>query len=167
MVEASRRPVRQRDRKEEADTVNPTRVDRELGNLAALALQSHEVLDFLCDQTEQLLIGAEGRDGENLLRSILTSRPDVLQSAAVNTFLQRQTREDRAALLALLEEPTPQNPLGAATEILGILAEQGILRELGSLGAQLKSPDVTEVESEEIMRKITELQRIRSEAKNS
>ena len=103
---------------------------------------------------------AEGRDGENLLRSILTSRPDVLQSAAVNTFLQRQTREDRAALLALLEEPTPQNPLGAATEILGILAEQGILRELGSLGAQLKSPDVTEVESEEIMRKITELQRI-------
>ncbi len=167
VVEASRRPVRQRDRKEEADTVNPTRVDRELGTLAALALQSHEVLDFLCDQTEQLLIGAEGRDGENLLRNILTSRPDVLQSAAVNTFLQRQTREDRAALLALLEEPTPQNPLGAATEILGILAEQGILRELGSLGAQLKSPDITEVESEEIMRKITELQRIRSEAKNS
>ena len=167
VVEAARRPVRLRDRKEEADIVNPTPVDRELGNLAALALQSHEVLDFLCDQTEQLLIGTEGRDGETLLRSILTSRPDVLQAAAVNTFLQGQSREDRATLLALLEEPTPQDPLTAATEILGILAEQGILRELGSLGARLKSPEVTEMESEEIMRKITELQRIRSEAKNS
>jgi len=166
VVEAARRPSRRRERKEETIVVEPTPVDRELGVLAALALQSHEVLDFLCDQTEQLLLGAEGREGEALLRCILTARPEVPETAAVNTFLQKQTREDQAVLLALLEDPTPEDPLTAATEILGKLAEQGILRELGSLGARLKSPDLTNGEAEEIMQQITDLQRIRSEAKN-
>ncbi|NRA97927.1 MAG: DNA primase, partial [Planctomycetes bacterium] len=166
VVEAARRPSRRRERKEETIIVEPTPVDRELGVLAALALQSHEVLDFLCDQTEQLLLGSEGREGEALLRCILTARPEVPDPAGVNTFLQKQTREDRAALLALLEDPTPEDPLTAATEILGKLAEQGILRELGSLGARLKSPDLTDGEAEDIMQQITDLQRIRSEAKN-
>ena len=166
VVKAARRPTRRRERKEEIVVVEPTPVDRELGVLAALALQSHEVLDFLCDQTEQLLLGSEGREGEALLRCILTARPEVPDPAGVNTFLQKQTREDRAALLALLEDPTPEDPLTAATEILGKLAEQGILRELGSLGARLKSPDLTDGEAEDIMQQITDLQRIRSEAKN-
>ena len=108
----------------------------------------------------------KGREGEALLRCILTARPEVPDPAGVNTFLQKQTREDRAALLALLEDPTPEDPLTAATEILGKLAEQGILRELGSLGARLKSPDLTDGEAEDIMQQITDLQRIRSEAKN-
>ena len=60
VVKAARRPTRRRERKEEIVVVEPTPVDRELGVLAALALQSHEVLDFLCDQTEQLLLGSEG-----------------------------------------------------------------------------------------------------------
>ena len=143
-----------------------TPVDRELGVLAALALQSHEVLDFLCDQTEQVLLGAEGREGEALLRNILSTRPEVPDPAAVNTFLQSLSAGDRTTLLTLLEEPTPSAPLTAATEILGKLAEQGILQELGALAARLKSPDLSDDESKTIMEQITELQRIRSEAKS-
>ncbi|MCH2062083.1 MAG: DNA primase [Roseibacillus sp.] len=166
VVDAARRPTRHRERKEEVSVVASTPVDRELGILAALALQSHEVLDFLCDQTEQLLLGTEGREGEALLRSILTARPDVPEPAAVNTFLQKQTREDQATLLTVLEDPTPADPLTAATEILGKLAEQGILRQLEALGARLKSPGLTDGEAEDAIQQITELQRMRSEAKN-
>ena len=166
VVDAAKRPTRRRNQKDDSVTVTSTPVDRELGVLAALALQSHEVLDFLCDQTEQVLLGAEGREGEALLRNILSTRPEVPDPAAVNTFLQSLSAGDRTTLLTLLEEPTPSAPLTAATEILGILAEQGILQELGALAARLKSPDLSEDESKTIMEQITELQRIRSEAKS-
>ena len=166
VVDAAKRPTRRRNQKDDSVTVTSTPVDRELGVLAALALQSHEVLDFLCDQTEQVLIGAEGREGEALLRNILSTRPEVPDPAAVNTFLQSLSAGDRTTLLTLLEEPTPSAPLRAATEILGILAEQGILQELGALAARLKSPDLSDDESKTIMEQITELQRIRSEAKS-
>ncbi len=166
VVDAAKRPTRRRNQQDDSVTVTSTPVDRELGVLAALALQSHEVLDFLCDQTEQVLIGAEGREGEALLRNILSTRPEVPDPAAVNTFLQSLSAGDRTTLLTLLEEPTPSAPLTAATEILGILAEQGILQELGALAARLKSPDLSDDESKTIMEQITELQRIRSEAKS-
>ena len=166
VVDAAKRPTRRRNQKDGSVTVTSTPVDRELGVLAALALQSHEVLDFLCDQTEQVLLGAEGREGEALLRNILSTRPEVPDPAAVNTFLQSLSAGDRTTLLTLLEEPTPSAPLTAATEILGILAEQGILQELGALAARLKSPDLSDDESKTIMEQITELQRIRSEAKS-
>jgi len=166
VVDAAKRPTRRRNQKDDSVTVTSTPVDRELGVLATLALQSHEVLDFLCDQTEQVLLGAEGREGEALLRNILSTRPEVPDPAAVNTFLQSLSAGDRTTLLTLLEEPTPSAPLTAATEILGILAEQGILQELGALAARLKSPDLSEDESKTIMEQITELQRIRSEAKS-
>ena len=166
VVDAAKRPTRRRNQKDDSVTVTSTPVDRELGVLATLALQSHEVLDFLCDQTEQVLIGAEGREGEALLRNILSTRPEVPDPAAVNTFLQSLSAGDRTTLLTLLEEPTPSAPLTAATEILGILAEQGILQELGALAARLKSPDLSDDESKTIMEQITELQRIRSEAKS-
>ncbi len=166
VVDAAKRPTRRRNQKDDSVTVTSTPVDRELGVLATLALQSHEVLDFLCDQTEQVLLGAEGREGEALLRNILSTRPEVPDPAAVNTFLQSLSAGDRTTLLTLLEEPTPSAPLTAATEILGILAEQGILQELGALAARLKSPDLSDDESKTIMEQITELQRIRSEAKS-
>ncbi len=166
VVDAAKRPTRRRNQKDDSVTVTSTPVDRELGVLAALALQSHEVLDFLCDQTEQVLLGAEGREGEALLRNILSTRPEVPDPAAVNTFLQSLSAGDRTTLLTLLEEPTPSAPLTAATEILGKLAEQGILQELGALAARLKSPDLSDDESKTIMERITELQRIRSEAKS-
>ena len=167
MIEAARRPTRRRAQTEEVKVVEPTRVDREIGLLAAFALQSHEVLDFLCDQTEQLLLGTEGREGESLLHSILSARPEVPEPAAINTFLQRQSREDQGALLLLLSDPPPEEPLAAATEILGKLAEQGIVRQIDALSARLQHPGLTDAEAGEIIREITELQRIRADAKNS
>ena len=55
----------------------------------------------------------------------------------------------------------------AAEGFLDLLEEQGILQELGALSARLKSPELSDTESRDIMERITELQRIRSEAKNS
>ena len=122
VVEVSGKPTpRFRDQKEEPDILIPTKVEREIGALCALALQSHEVLDFLCDQTEQLLIGAEGREGEVLLRRILTVRPAVPETAAVNTFLENLSdkiaeivngRKNLDLTRAKLEEPTREGARG-------------------------------------------------------
>ena len=86
----------------------------------------------------------------------------------MNTFLQDLSKEDRASLQNLLDDPSlPEDPVAAATETLGKLAEQGIVRQLDVLGARLKAPDLSDEEAAEIMQEIVELQRIRSEGKNS
>ena len=114
-----------------------------------------------------MLIGTEGREGEVLLRRILTIRPDVPEPAAVNTFLDAQSREDRATLMSLLEDPTPEDPTAAATETLGKLAEQGIVRQMEGLGSRLKAADLSDGEAAEIMREIADLQRIRADSKKT
>lgn len=165
VVDASRRRRFEstHDRKEESHEPSP--LDPEVAFLASLALQSHEVLDFLCDQTETLLTAIEGKLGEALLRRILTVRPDVPEPAAVNVFLESLSKPDRASLLALLDDPLPDCPADHAAATLGKLAEHSIGRRLDSLGARLKAPDLTDEELSEIMTEITELQRIRTEAK--
>ena len=97
----------------------------------------------------------------------MTGSPDSGGRLLPRTAPRRLVRRrGELAPLALLEDPTPSDPLKASTEILGKLAEQGILQQLGALGARLKSPDLPDGEAEDIMQQITELQRMRSEAKN-
>jgi hypothetical protein len=69
--------------------------------------------------------------------------------------------------MSLLEDPTPEDPTAAATETLGKLAEQGIVRQMEGLGSRLKAADLSDDEAAEIMREIADLQRIRAEAKKT
>ena len=165
VVAASRQRSYVRTTEEPEEVVVPATLEPGVRSLAQLSLQSHQVLDYLCDQTETLLTALEGREGEAVLRRILTVRPDVPQTAAVNTFLDDLAKPERAALLDLLEEPVPEDPLAAAEETLGTLAEQSIVRQLDACGARLKDPDLSDEEAAEIMREIADLQRIRAEAK--
>lgn len=165
--EKFRSRFRRPDASENEGTFEPTILDPGMRELALLALQSHEVLDYLCDQTEQVLTASEGRLGEAVLRRILSERPDVTDATAVNLFLERLPKPDRAALLALLDEPSTENALEAATETLGTLAEQSLVAQMAALQSQLNSKELGEDHQLEILGQITELQRIRAEAKKT
>lgn len=158
---------RRPDSTDEQQIFEPTILDPGIRELALLALQSHEVMDYLCDQTEQVLTASEGRLGETLLRRILSERPDVTDPIAVNLFLERLAKPDRATLLELLEEPGAENPLEAATETLGKLAEQSLIAQMAALGSQLKTPNLPDEEQLEILGQIAELQRMLVEAKKT
>ena len=167
VIDEARRPSSRRfaDKGERGALLEPTPIQREVGFLAMLALQSHQVLDWLCNETETLLTALQGRQGEALLRRILTARPEVPEPAVVNTFLESLEPPDRAALLTLLEDPLPENPVDHAAETLGKLTEQSIGEQLGALGARLKAPDLSDEEVAEVMGEIADLQRIRAGAK--
>ncbi len=164
VAESGKQPFHTSSRDEEKP-FTPTTLEPGVRVLAQLALQSHEVLDYLCDHTETILTALEGKEGESVLRRILTVRPDVPEPAAVNTFLEGLPKADRAALITLLDEPVPQLPLEAATETLGKMTSQSIADRLEALGSQLAKPDLTDEEATEIMQEIEELQRMRAAAK--
>ncbi len=165
VVAAGKRPsyVRLQDHEQ---AFQPTVLEPGIRVLAMLALQSHEVLNWLCEQTESLLTAIEGREGEAVLRRIMTVHPDVPEPSAVNAFLEGLPKEDRAPLIGILDDPVPNNPLQAATETLGKLTAQAIARQLEALGSRLADPQLHDDEAAEIMREIADLQRIRTGAEN-
>lgn len=166
---AGRRPTR-RALPDDDDTPAPrppTILNPGVAALCRLALLSNTVLDWLCEQTEPLLDALEGRPGEQLLRLILSKRPDCSSPAATNTFLTTLEGPDRAALLPLLEDPLPEDPLRDAEKILGTLSLMALERQIASTEARLRDPNLPAEEMIRLMEEIKDLQRLRTSAKNS
>lgn len=167
IVDAGKRRTFDRRTDSREDSVEPTALEPEVRSLAMLALQSSEVLDWLCDQTETLLTALESLQGATLLCHILAVRPEVNEVAAVNTFLEKLEKPDRLALSNLLDLPLPEEPLKHAEETLGKMTYQAIERRIGALTAQLDDPNRSDDEKVEILGEIADLQRMRNDAKNS
>lgn len=163
---AKERPIRRYDRKEEApQALPPTPLHRSVAALCRLSLQSMEVLDWLCEQTESLLDAIEGREGETLLRLILSKRPDSGSQATINAFLSTLAAPDQAALYPLLEDPLPEKPLDEAHEVLGCLSLLAIERRIAASRARLRDPTLTPTMMAEIQLEIMDLQRLIASAK--
>ena len=163
---AKERPIRRYDRKEEAPKVlPPTPLHRSVAALCRLSLQSMEVLDWLCEQTESLLDAIEGREGETLLRLILSKRPDSGSQATINAFLSTLAAPDQAALYPLLEDPPLENPLEAAEEVLGSLSLMAIARKISAAEARMRDPTHSPSDVAEIQLEIMDLQRLIATAK--
>ena len=162
VVEAERRPHRNydRDRPSESGPARPTPADRSVLLLCQYALQSPEVLDWLCEQTETLLDALEGRPGAALLRGILARQPAVGDAAKLNAFLARLPEADQAALLPALEQPVPEDPLGAAAETLGFMSQQMLQRDMDAKLTALSRADLPPDELLQLQQEILDLQNL-------
>jgi len=159
--DAERRPRHHYDHDgERSAAAEPAAVDRPVLLLCQLALQSHPVLDWLCEQTENLLDAIRGRPGENLLRHILSKRPDPDHTPAVNAFLAALPPADQGALLPHLDEPLPEDPLAAAAETLGFMSQQNLQRRVEAKLAALSRADLCPAELRELQEEILDLQKL-------
>jgi DNA primase len=144
----------------------PTPLDRSVAYLCQFSLQSHQVLDWLCEQTEPLLDAIEGRDGAELLRFILAKRPDAGNPHSVNTFLSGLDAPDQAALLSVLQERAPSDPLKEAAATLAGMSLANIQRQIDALHAKLKDPNLTPEALASYQREAAELLRLSQTARN-
>jgi DNA primase len=145
----------------------PTVLHPSVAALCRHALQTPEVQDWLCEQTESLMDAVEGRDGAHILLEILAKRPDPTSLPSVNAFLMTLPNPDQAAVHPLLDEPPAADPLEDAANLLGVLALQSLERRIAASEARLRNPNLTPAEMGSLIEEIKELQSLIAAAKNS
>lgn len=162
VVQAERRPQRNYDRTpgEQRTTAGPTPADRSVLLLCQYALQSPDVLDWLCEQTETVLDVLENRPGSALLRKILSKQPASGDQAKINAFLSQLPEPDQAALLPALEQPVPEDPLAAAAETLGFMSQQKLQRDMDAKLTALSRADLAPEELRQLQQEILDLQNL-------
>lgn len=161
VLSASRRPQRQFSRQEAVDApAAPTLLDRSVLLLCQFALLSHEVLDWLCEQTETLLDALEEREGGRILMLILAKRPDPANPTAINAFLATLPGPDEAALLPLLEQPLPEDPVTAAAETLGFITQQNLQRQVDAKLSALSQANIEPGQLQQLQQEILDLQKL-------
>jgi DNA primase len=166
---AAQRPTRRWERKSEdtPQSITPTTLHPSVAALCRHALQTPEVQEWLCEQTESLMDAVEGRDGAGILLEILAKRPDPSSLPAVNAFLMTLTSPDQAAIHPLLEEPPAADPLEDAADLLGVLSLQALERRIAATEARLRAPNLSPTEMTALFQEIKELQSLIAAAKNS
>ena len=162
VVQAERQPrySSSRDRQAAETPVAPTAIDRSVLLLCQYALLSQQALDWLCDETESVLDALDGRDGGHLLRLILSKRPEPGDPAKINAFLSQLPGPDQAALRPVLDQAAPDDPLAAAADTLGFMAQQNLQRQVDAKLTALKSPDLSPEEVQQTLQEILDLQNL-------
>lgn len=163
----AKRPKRRRPGDDDTPAqVPPTTLDPSIAFLCQFSLQSHQVLDWLCEQTESLLDAIEGRDGEQLLRFILSKRPDAGNPHAINAFLSSLEAPSQAALLTILQNPAPEDPLKETAGTLAGMSLSKIERQIDALNAKLKDPTLSSDQLASIQLEAAELLRLTQSTRN-
>ncbi len=140
------RPVNRRDDGEgEVETVRAIRLDRTVGYLCQLALNSAPAQHFLSEQFETLHEAKAWVEGVPLLEKILASSPDPGSSAAVNTFMAGLKRGEQMALHKEMGavQSTVEDGIQAAEQALGMLSSVVLQKRDAAVKAALNEPGIS------------------------
>jgi len=107
---------------QEPEKISARSYDPSVLQLCQLGLQSIEVQDWLCDQTESLLEIVASLPGQETLIKLLGQRPTPSQPASINRFLGSLPEADSLTVASALEDTLPENPVDYATRALNFLA---------------------------------------------
>ncbi|MFI2791498.1 DNA primase [Haloferula sp. A504] len=148
-----------RDGKPSPPAVEPTPLDRRIGALCALALQSHEARDWLGEQFETLHELKEQLDGVHILQTILAERPDPASPASVNSFLAGLDEADRLALReeTAFSEAAPEDPVDSATQTLADASALALEKEDARIKAALNDPQLGNEEAAKLFERAKEI----------
>ena len=142
--------------KEEAK-VEPRFYEPSVLLLCQFALQSKEVQDWLCEQTETLIEALTSLPGHETLVSIIGHRPEPGQAASINRFLGELAPEDRLTLSDALEKPAPDDALEHAIKALNRLARKSLQKRLDQISSELNSPGLDPSKIQSLLSEAKEL----------
>ena len=134
---------------EQSKKVEPRLYDPSVLLLCQFALQSKEVQDWLCEQTESLIEALANLPGHETLIRIIGHRPNAGQSSSINRFLGDLPPEDALTLSAALEKPAPPDALDHSIKALSVLARKSLQKRLDQISSELNSPtlDPTQIQT--------------------
>lgn len=157
-----------RSKEDEENKVVPARTyDPSVLVLCQLGLQSVEVQDWLCEQTETLLEMTASLAGHETLGRLLGQRPNPTLPAAINRFLGELPEGDSKTIANALEQKMPESPVDHATRTLNFLARQSLQARLNQISSQIKSSSLTLAETQELLNETSHLREMLHGAKGA
>ena len=154
----SKRQNRYKDAEEQPVFIEPSPMDSSIAYLCHLALASREVADSLCEQLEAIHEALDQTAGGNLLRTILSRRPESDSPSARNAFLTTFSEVDQLALEKGFSQDLPDDLQKACSETMTLLLATHFQRKEASLRAQLGDPDLPREEIMVLLQEIKDLQ---------
>lgn len=142
----------------EKEKVSATRLDTTIGYLCFLALNSSEVIEWLCEQLESLHEPLNETPGGHVLAKILAKKPNPDNPASVQTYLLGLDESDRMALQGVFREMLPNEPLKVAEEAMSMLIGNHLQHKDSVIRAALKQPGLSMERITELMERAKEVQ---------
>lgn len=137
--------------------VEATILDRSVGYLCHLAMNSGDAAEYLCEQLESLYECLEAFAGSHLLTTILARRPDPGSAAAKQAFLMTLPEPDQMALTQTLAEGIPADPVSSAADTVALILANYYQGQERALRSKLND---TSLSSEEIFESLEEAKRL-------
>ena len=142
---------------QEPEKISARAYDPSVLQLCQLGLQSIEVQDWLCDQTESLLEIVASLPGQETLIKLLGQRPTPSQPASINRFLGSLPEADSLTVASALEDTLPENPVDYATRALNFLARKSLKNRIDQIASQLKSSSLSLTETQDLLNETNRL----------
>jgi len=140
--------------------IEATALDRSLAYLCHLAMNSSDAAEFLCEQLESLDECLDHFAGSQLLRSILSRRPDPESVSARQAFVMTLPEADQRALSPSLSEALPADPVSSASDTVALILAKYYQSQESALRSKLNDPSLSSAEIFESLEEAKRLQTI-------
>lgn len=144
----------------EPERAAPTQMDSTIAYLCFLALNSSEVIEWLCEQLESLHEPISETPGGHVLSRILAKKPNPDNPASIQTYLLGLGEEDRLALHGAFSDSLPNEPLKAAENATSMLIGNHLQHKESVIRATLKQPGLNMDRIKELMEQAKEVQQL-------
>ncbi|YCM45869.1 DNA primase [Verrucomicrobiaceae bacterium 227] len=140
--------------------IEASALDRSIGYLCHLAMNSGDAAEFLCEQLESLDECLDHFAGSQILRTILARRPDPESVSARQAFLMTLPEPDQRALIPGLTESPPADPVSSASDTVALVLAKYYQGQESALRSKLNDPNLSSAEIFESLEEAKRLQTI-------
>ena len=145
---------------EDGQRPEPSPLDRTIGYLCHLSLNSYDAAEFLCEQHETLDECLNEFAGSHILRAILSRRPDPTSVSARQAFLMTLPEADQLALSAHSSEGIPADPVSSASDTVALMLAKYYQSQERALRSRQNTPGLSPAEIFETIEEAKRLQQI-------
>ncbi|GAA5494219.1 DNA primase [Rubritalea halochordaticola] len=139
-----------------------TPMDNTISYLCFLALNSSEVMEWLCEQLEALHEPMSQTPGGHVLAKILARKPNPSNPASIQTYLLGIEESDRLALQSAFSENLPDNPVSVAEGATSMLISNHLQHKDAIIRAALKQPGLGMEEMTDLLRQAEDVRQLLS-----
>jgi len=140
--------------------IEVTALDRSIAYLCHLAMNSGDAAEFLCEQLESLDECLDHFAGSQLLRTILSRRPDPESVSARQAFVMTLPEPDQRALSPNLSEDLPADPVSSASDTVALILAKYYQGQESALRSKLNDSSLSSAEIFESLEEAKRLQLI-------
>lgn len=140
--------------------VEPSELEKSVGNLCFYALYDPSAMDYLAEQLESLIEPLKHLHGGNILMHILARRPSAGEPASIQTYLLSLPEADQLALSPYLAQQLPGEVLQAAQDTSSLMLNGYLQKREAAIRAMMKRSDLAPEQMNQLMLEVQEIAKL-------